>query len=879
MVRRRGRRVRITACACAGRHDAQNSGLPPLLPQEFPLDRLVNLYQALFLDRPRLALLLLAGLVLLMGSQAPRLKLDASADALLLEDDADLRYYREVRARYGSDDFLVITYRRDDLFSDEALADLGELRDAVASLERIGSVISILDVPLVASPPITLRELQDEVPHLLSPRTDRTMARRELVGSPIYRELLISADGLTTALLATFRLEPELVALLARRDGLIERRPRGLTAAEEAEIEALGPPIAAWRERVNRQQQADIDEIRQILARHEGTARIRLGGIPMITTDMLHYILRDVLVFGAAILVILTVLLAFIFRQPRWVLLPLLSCGAGAVVMLGWLALAHWPVTVVSANFIALLLIFSLSLTVHLTVQYRELQAAGHIGGTQRELVAGMLRQKLEPSFYTAATTMVAFASLLVSGIRPVIDFGWMMVLGMAVVFIAAFTLFPAALMLLPPSDPGSPARDRTGVVTGQLAALVNRRPLLLGGGFLLVALFTATGMARLSVENRFIDYFAEDTEIHRGMLVIDRELGGTTPLDVILDADAAFLASLAGAAPPAAGSSADDLPDDDFLDDDFFADYVDYDDSSDAGLGATSYWYNTFRLDTVRRVHDYLDSLPETGKVLSMATTLEVLRTLNQGEDVDTFFLSVLYQRLPPEIKSALFDPYLAPDGNQVRLAVRIYDSDPGLRRDELLRRIRADLAEGFGLEPGQVQLSGMLVLYNNVLQSLFRSQILTIGFVFLAILLMLWVLFRSLALAAIGLVPNALAALGVLGAMGWLGIPLDIMTITIAAITIGIGVDGAIHYVHRFRAEHAFHRDYAAATRAAHRTTGRAMFYTALVISAGFGVLGLSNFIPTIYFGLFTAFAMIFAMLANLSLLPLLLRWFRPL
>lgn len=844
------------------------------------MHRLIALYQSLFLDRPRLALLLLAAVVLAAGSQAPRLKLDASADALLLEDDVDLRYYREVRARYGSDDFLVITYRRDDLFSDEALADLGRLRDAVAALDRIDSVISILDVPLIESPPVTLRELQDEVPHLLSPRTDRALARRELMESPIYRELLISADGLTTALLATFRMEPELAELLARRDELVERRPRGLTPAEEAGIDALGPPISAWRERVNRQQQADIAEIRRILAGHEGEARIRLGGIPMITTDMLHYILRDVLMFGAAILVILAALLAFIFRQARWVLLPLLSCGAGAVFMLGWLALAHWPITVVSANFIALLLIFSLSLTVHLTVQYRELQAAGQLGGGQRELVAETLRQKLEPSFYTAATTMVAFASLLVSGIRPVIDFGWMMVLGMAVVFITAFTLFPSALMLLAPGDPGPPAHDRTAVVTARLAALVNQRPRLLGAVFLLVALLTAAGMSRLSVENRFIDYFAEDTEIHRGMLVIDRELGGTTPLDVILDADAAFLAGLAAAGAregaddaPAAGA----VPEDDSLDDDFFDDYGEPGD--DAGLGATSYWYNTFRLETVRRVHDYLDSLPETGKVLSMATTLEVLRTLNQGEDVDTFFLSVLYQRLPPEIKAALFDPYLAADGNQVRLAVRIYDSDPGLRRDELLRRIRADLAEGFGLEPGQVQLSGMLVLYNNVLQSLFRSQILTIGFVFLAILLMLWVLFRSLALAAIGLVPNALAALGVLGAMGWLGIPLDIMTITIAAITIGIGVDGAIHYVHRFRAEQAFHRDYAAATRDAHRTTGRAMFYTALVIAAGFAVLGLSNFIPTIYFGLFTAFAMMFAMLANLTLLPLLLRWFRPL
>jgi len=823
--------------------------------------RLIALYEAFFLGHPRLALLFLLLVLLGFAALAPRMTMDASADALLLEDDLDLRYYREIRARYGSDDFLVITWQHEDLFSEEALAGLRRLRDEILALERIESVISILDVPLIESPPLSLRELQEAVPHLLSPGTDRELARRELLESPIYSELLISADGRTTAVLATFSLSPVLQQQLAERDALLDRRLRAeLDAAGEARIERLGSAIARERQLANQAQQADIARVREILDRYRDQAEIRLGGIPMITTDMLHYILRDVVVFGLAIVLILTALLAFIFRQARWVGLPLLCCAAGAVVMFGYLGLRQWPVTVVSANFVALLLIFSLSLTVHLIVQYRELQLRPGHSGQRQQLVRDMLRLKLTPGFYTAITTMVAFASLLVSGIRPVIDFGWMMVIGMAVVFILAFTLFPVLLLLLPVA--AAPAeRDWSSRITGMLTRQVQGRPQLLALVFLGLAVAALAGITRLSVENRFIDYFSESTEIHQGMLTIDRELGGTTPLDVILDADPEFFARREAEA----GMARD--PDDDFFDDEFF------DDEPAEDLGATSYWYNTFRLETVSRVHDYLDSLPETGKVLSMATTLEVLKTLNQGEAVDTFFLSVLYQRLPDDVKQALFDPYLAPDGNQVRLAVRIYDSDPELRRDELLARIRADLADGFDLDPGQIRLSGMLVLYNNVLQSLFRSQILTIGFVFLVILAMLAMLFRSAGLALVAMVPNALAAVSVLGLMGWLGIPLDIMTITIAAITIGIGVDGAIHYVHRFRAEFDRHRDYATATANAHQTTGRAMFYTSMVIAAGFAILALSNFIPTIYFGLFTGFAMLFAMFANLTLLPLLL------
>jgi predicted RND superfamily exporter protein len=370
-------------------------------------------------------------------------------------------------------------------------------------------------------------------------------------------------------------------------------------------------------------------------------------------------------------------------------------------------------------------------------------------------------------------------------------------------------------------------------------------------------------------------------------MVTIDRELGGTMPLDIILDADQEFLDRLAADAARESGAGDDEFEDDfaaefdDFADefeDDFAAELnAEFGENSSgaADLGATSYWYNNFRLAKVREVHDYLDRLPETGKVLSMATTLEMLETLNQDETPGTFFLSVLYNRLPPDIKETLFNPYLSPDGNQVRLSVRILESDKGLQRDQLLKNIRTHLVDVLGFHPDRVHLTGMMVLYNNVLQSLYRSQILTMGVVFFAIMVMFGILFRSVKIAFSAVAPSILAVGAILGGMGLAGIPLDIMTITIAAICIGIGVDDSIHYVHRYRQEMRAQGNFLTAMKRSHASTGRAMFYTSVIIIAGFSILALSNFIPSILFGLLTGLAMFMALVANLTFLPLLLRW----
>ena len=835
----------------------------------------VSIYERFVLDQPRLTLLAVVVIVGFFAFFAQDFKLDASADSLLLERDTDLRYYRGIRARYGSDDYLVVTYTtKTDLFAPAILAEIKQLRDELAALDSISTVTTMLDVPLISSPPITLQELQKEVPNLASPRTDIELARQELTGSPLYRELIMSLDGRTTALLAIFRKDPVYLDLLGQRDEIHERQLIAeLSEDEKRRLRMLDGRIGIERARVTEWQQVEIATIREILDRYRGDAEIRLGGLPMIVTDMLDFIRHDVLVFGIGILVFLIGLLFTFFIRARWVVLSILCCLMSVITMVGYLGMTRWPVTVVSANFVALLLIFSLSISVHLIVRYRELHGLNP-NREQRWLVQNTIRDKFIPCLFTSVTTMVAFASLLVSGIRPVIDFGWMMTIGIVVVMIMAFTVFPAGLMLV---KPGIPQHHRvaTGAITGFLAMLVQRWPGRVGVFYVLLAGLSIWGATQLSVENRFIDNFKDTTEIYQGMVTIDRELGGTTPLDVILDADPAFFQ--VENTVEAAGEFDDEFEDE--FDDEFADEFEDELAEEGGDLGSTSYWYNTYQLEAVQRVHDYLESLPETGKVLSMATTIETLRVLNENKKPSTFWLSILYKRLPEQVKKALFEPYMSADGNQMRLSIRVFESNPNLKRKALLNEISTHLVEEMGFAPEQVHVTGMLVLYNNLLQSLYRSQILTIGFVFLAMMMMFILLYRSLITALIVLIPNMLAAGSVLGMMGLLSIPLDIMTITIAAIIIGIAVDDSIHYMHRFRQEFADCGDYNLAMQRSNGSIGRAMYYTSIIIAAGFSILVLSSFIPTIFFGILTASAMLFAMVANLNLLPLLLVWIKPL
>ncbi len=820
-----------------------------------------NLFNRLVLNSPIATLIVVALVSGFFIAHTPDFELDASSDSLILENDEALKYFRSIAKNYGSEEFLIVTYSpKNPLFSANTLTDIAALRDQLKAVDHVKSVVSMLDVPLVSSPPVTLTEIAEQIRTLESGDVDIALAKIEMTTSPLYKNLLVSDQGDTTALQVNLQSDGELFRLNLARDKLYENQP--LSDEHKRQIQTITNQIKQLNLAANLRQDETIKQVRAVMDLHRDQAKLFLGGVPMIVSDSIDYIRSDLKVFGVGVVAFIILILIVSFRSVRWVILPLVACVTSALVMMGYLGLMHWPVTVVSSNFISLLLIITLSLVIHLIVRYREVSDQIP-DASQFELVSETVRSKFLPCVYTAVTTMVAFGSLLVSGIRPVIDFGWMMVIGISISFVLAFTLFPAALMLLPKQK-----HDSTGEFTATIMVSIaefiqhySKATLLL---FIIIAGIGLAGLPQLSVENRFIDYYKEDTEIFQGMSLIDEKLGGTTPMDIIIDAPVFDKANLDNT--EEAFSS-----DDDFFEDDDFGD----EDSAD--ITSSSYWFNSNGLLDIAEIHAYLESLPETGKVLSIDTGMRMLQTLNQGEPFDDFKLAVVYKRLPDSVRQSLITPYLSEDGNQLRFSIRIYESDKNLKRQQLIDTIRTHLVDELGLQPAQVNISGMAVLYNNLLQSLFKSQILTIGAVFIAILIMFTILFRAVRLSIATIVPNMVAAGLILGLMGWIGIPLDIMTITISAISIGIGVDDSIHYVHRFREEYAIDQDYWAAVKRSHNSIGHALYYTTVTVVLGFSILALSNFIPTIYFGLLSGLAMTTALIANLMLLPILIVKFK--
>ena len=821
-------------------------------------DRLRAFYDHLVLDRPWAVLVFLAAVVAAMVTQAGNFRLDASSDSLLLENDEDLRYYRKVLEQYGTRDFLFVTYNPDAPMLEPAMLEgLEALREDLLAVPAVEDVVTILDVPLLNSPPIDFTELGDTNRTLRDADTDQELAQRELTTSPFYSDMLMSKDGETTALAAYLKADTVGNELLRERTRLRDARREG--TLDEAGLQRLDEVTRQYADHmaVVAEKRADtIAEVRAVLNRHRDKARIFLGGVAMIATDMIDFIDSDLRTFGISVFVFLILMLTVIFRRLRWILLPLTGCAAAVVLMMGTLALARWPVTVISSNFVSLLLIICMSMTIHLVVRFRELQAK-EPGGNPRDLVARTVHFMFTPILYTALTTMVAFVSLLISGIRPVIDFGYMMTAGIAMALGVIFLLFPSVVALLPRTQ--GEERDFTRGVTLAFAKLTerHRKPIL--GVAVVLAVVSAFGAARLDVENRFIDYFDEDTEIFQGMLEIDQHLGGTTPLDIILEADPEAL-----------------VEEEEEFEEDFYGEL-----EGEAEESPPGYWFNPLRLGELRQLHEWLDAQPEIGKVLSLNTMIRMAESINDGEPLDDLKISLLREglsRLPEDMQDVLLRPFLSEDGNRLRVSLRVIDSDTTLRRAELIERVDGFLSGEMGYDDSRYRQSGLLVLYNNVLQSLFASQIQTIGFVFLSILAMFLVLFRSLRLALIAIMPNMLPALLVLGTMGWLGIPLDLMTITIAAISVGIAVDNTIHYIIRFRREFPEDRDYRATMWRCHGSIGRAMYYTSLTIVVGFSILMLSNFVPTFYFGLFTGLAMLTALVASLALLPALLLTLRP-
>ena len=840
---------------------------------------LLNFYQKTILDNPAKAIFMVLALTVLMAMGLPNFKLDASADSLTLEHDDDLNFFREVVQRYGSDNFLIVTYSplEGDLFDRQNLDTLNALRTDLSAIEGVESMLSMLDVPLLYSPKIGIADLKEELNTLLSEGVDKQAAKQEFLNSPIYKDVLLSADGQTTGMLATLALDETYLQLVTQRDDLrLIRDTSGLSSTQEEELAAVTQQFLDYRTEKAAQDHQRVAEVRTLMDSYRDRATIFLGGPDMITADMVDFIKSDLVIFGTGILLFIVATLALIFRQLRFVILPLATCALCLTIILGFLSWIDWRLTVISSNFVSLLLIITLALCIHLIVRYRELQAMKP-DANQHELVSETVVSMAKPCLYTVLTTIVAFMSLVVSNIRPVIDFGWMMTMGISLALLVAFVIIPAGMMLFG-KGPSTEDNDNSAVFTTKFSWFTEHFGavvLLIAAGLSAVSVY---GISRLEVENRFIDYFRSDTEIYQGMEIIDTALGGTTPLDIILQAPTYAPIVIVDNTEDEEYSEYDEDDygsiDDEYSDDD--SEYGEPDTSAPNAL-KDSYWFSSAGLADLEKLHIFLEAQPEIGKVSSLVQINQVATDL-MGHRLNDFELAFMRQSLGDEIYAQMVAPYLLEDIDEARIQLRAMET-AGLRRADLLEKINNFAIAEVGIAPEDIRFTGLLVLYNNMLQSLYRSQILTLGAVFVGIMLMFLVLFRSIKISIIAILPNFLAAGIVLGGMGIARIPLDMMTITIAAITVGIGVDHAIHYITRFKREFAIDGNYVASMHRAHTSIGQALFYTAMTIIVGFSILALSNFIPSIYFGLLTGLAMTAALLGSMTLLPKLILISKPL
>ncbi len=787
-----------------------------------------HFYQKNIIERPKIIFSILLFCLISFGFFVKDFRLDASSETLLIDGDPDLKYLREITERYNSKEFLVLTYTpNEEMVSENSINNLLSLKYKIQSLDWVHNVITILDIPLLNSTDKTLTERLQNFSTLKSDGIDKNRGFNEILNSPVFRNFVISEDGKTSGIIVNIK-KNEI--------------PKELKNKKELEI---------YKDKIKKKNHKNIIEIREIIKSYKNVGKIHLGGIPMIADDMMSFIKSDIVVFGIGVLLFIIVTLWFVFKKAIWILVPISSCFFSVIIMIGLLGLLGWKVTVISSNFVALMLILTMAMNIHMSTRFLQLSKENP-NLSKKEIILKTTSKMFWPIIYTVLTTICAFLSLVFSEIKPIIDFGWMMTIGLLVSFIITFSLLPILISFV--SDISVNINEnRNSTFVNLLGKLSINNKSLIFIISILIFFISIFGISRLEVENSFINYFSKNTEIYKGMKLIDEKLGGTTPLEVIIKFPIK--------------DKEDDL---EYEDDDWEENESLEDDSK--------YWFTKDKIDKIENVHAYLDSLPAVGKVLSFSSIIEVATQLNDNKPLGSLEMGVLYSKIPDSIRKEIVDPYISIVDSEARINLRIKDSSEGLRRNELIKKINYDLVNKVGLKEEEFRLAGVLILFNNLLQSLFKSQILTLGVVMAGIFVMFIILFKNIKLSFIGIVPNFIAAFFILGIIGIAEIPLDMMTITIAAITIGIAVDNSIHYIYRFREEYSKIKDYKLTLKKCHSTVGIAILNTSITIVFGFSILVLSNFIPTIYFGIFTGIAMLLAMISVLTLLPALLLIVRP-
>jgi predicted RND superfamily exporter protein len=811
----------------------------------------INQLYKKFLERPKLILITLILILSFSVYNAKNFQLDASADSLLLENDPDLNYLRSVNERYSSEEFFVITYSPKKKINEESLKELKKFVDEINNIKWVSKSISVLNAPLFESSDLPLIEKIKNIQYIVTPGIEINRALNELKNSPVYKKLIINEDATTFGIVVYIKDNKEyLSALKTNKNFLDKQQNNKLSEKDLKDFEAHNKILEKLKKEHNKNLEFYNIEIRSHISKYKNIADINLSGIPMIADDLISFVKKDITVFGSGVFIFIIITLWFIFRDIRWVVFPLLSCLLSIAIMVGMLGYLNWKVTVISSNFISLMLILTMEINIHYVERYKQLQA--EFPKKKENYLAYLTTTKIfTPILYAVLTTALAFLSFIFCDIKPVIDFGWMMTLGLFISLFVSMILLPYLIIKFKPK--ATPIHESKDSKLAQIFASIalNQRLLVLTFSTIILIL-SIYGMTRLKVENSFINYFDKKTEIYQGMKLIDEKLGGTTPLEIILkfkDSDSKSNKN----------------------DDDFFQ-------GSDSNEYKDSYWFTNFRVNNIVNVHQYLETLPEIGKVLSFYSVLQLGEKINDNKKLGPLEMAILYSKLPDDIKKSIVTPYVSIENNEARISLRIIDSNPNLNRKELLIKIQKDLEEKLKLNKDEFKITGILVIFNNLLQSLFDSQIKTLGITFAGIFILLLILFKSLSWSIVAAIPNFTAALFILGSLGLFNIPLDMMTITIASITVGIAIDNSIHYIYRFREEYKLNKNYKKTIEICHKSVGKAIVNASLTIVFGFSILIFSNFIPSIYFGIFTGLAMLTAMTLVLTLMPQLIAIIKP-
>lgn len=775
---------------------------------------------------------------------ATKLEIDASSETLLLQNDPDLAVWRDVASRYVSPNFLVVTYTpNSDLLSPDSLKMIQKISDELSKNEMVQNVISILNIPLLQSVKGGLSGILNHTPTLKDDDLDLGVVKNELKTSPIYSNNLVSSDLKTTAIVLNLKSDKKYEALLNERNLLSQKEVnKTLSADEITKFASVKTEFKNYRDKLRKKEHENLQKIKNTIKKYNSEQNaLFLGGATMIADDMVSFVKNDLSTYGFSVAVLLAISLWLFFRQIRWVALAIGICVLSLVFSMGIFGLFNWEITVISSNFVSLVLIISISVAIHLIVSYREFYIK-YQRYSQKQLVYLTLKDKANPSFWAIFTTIIGFTSLMSADIKPVIMLGIMMSSGIAVSLILAFLIFGSVVTLLPKLAPKNSFENSFSFTKFCAKFAIKDRWLIYGACAFLVA-FGIYGISQLKVENSFIGYFKKDTDIRSGMEVIDNELGGTIPLDVIVKftevQDKVLTQEM----------------------DEFESEFQNEADSE-------KYFFNSYRTRIALKVHDYLKEQNFIGNVSSLATLIKVIKELNNGE-VDDFLLSAMYEKLPNEYKNIILSPYVSIDDNELRFSIRVVDSDERLRRDEFIKKLQNDLNELLKNENASASVSGMLVLYNNVLQNLVASQINSFSISIAVLFVLFCIVFKSIKIALIAITTNIIPLCVLFGIMGLFGIALDVMSVTIAAISIGIGVDDIIHYLHRYKHERHTH-DINTSIKNSHASIGYAMYYTSFAVILGFSVMVSSNFIPTIYFGLLTLLVMALMLSSALIVLP---------